>query len=233
LNKIVVIAAAAAAAAVVAGLFFASRGQPEVAFHDENNTRNDFRLTEFLPVQGFTAEQVRDIGRQVCGGVGREDWLPQEVAFAYLEPGETVYRIPCGHGPPGYFYRSFYFSAAGPAIIDEYHPNEQSLFEIASPNQAAEYVMYFDIVLAGEQGNKQFVLTEEQYDRWAEQCIKDNNTSAVKELTVTHSGDDHTAELNFVDNVSGSFEYRKYLVGREGAIELLAEKSLGDCGFAI
>ncbi len=155
------------------------------------------------------------------------------MVFAYLEPKETVYRIPCGQGPPGYFYRSFYFSGAGSTIIDEYHPNAQSLFDIASPTQAAEYVMYFDIVLSGEQGNKQFVITKDQYDRWAEQCIKEednNKTSAVKELTVTSLGDSYDVQLNFV---SGSFEYRHYVVNRNGTIERLAEEALGHCGFAI
>jgi thioredoxin 1 len=80
----------------------------------------------------------------------------QEVAFAYLEPKETVYRIPWRQGP------------------------------------------------------RLFVVTEDQYDRCAEQCIKDNSTSAVKELTMTGSCKSYAVELNFVDNVSGSFEYRQY-----------------------
>jgi hypothetical protein len=229
-----IIAASAAAITTVTVLaFYTSMDPLEVAFQYNDTASRDFRLPEFIPAQGFAAEQVRDIEKQVCGGVGREDWVPQEVAFAYLEPKETVYRIPCGQGPSGHFYRSFYFSGAGPEIIDEYHPNAQSLFDIVSPEQAAEYVMYFDIVLSGEEGNKQFVVTEDQYDRWAEQCIKDNSTSAVKELTATSSGEGYVVELNFVDNVSGSFEYRQYLVTRNGTIELLAEKSLGRCGFAI
>ncbi len=228
------IAASAAAAVTIAGLaIYMSRGPLEVAFQYNNTASGDFRLPEFIPVEGFTAEQIRDIERQVCGGVGREDWGPQEVVFAYLEPKEKVYRIPCGQGPPGYFYRSFYFSGAGPAIIDEYRPNAQSLFDIVSPEQAAEYVMYFDIVLSGEQGNKEFVITGDQYDRWAEQCIRDNSTYVVKELTVTSSGKDYMVQLNFVDDVDGSFEYRQYLVDRNGTIELLAEESLGHCGFAI
>jgi hypothetical protein len=40
-------------------------------------------------------------------------------------------------------------------------------------------------------------------------------------------------ELNFVDNVGGSFEYHQYTVARNGTIELLEEKSLGHLGFAI
>lgn len=94
-------------------------------------------------------------------------------------------------------------------------------------------MMYFDIVLSGEQGNKQFVITKDQYDRWAEQCIKEednNKTSAVKELTVTSLGDSYDVQLNFV---SGSFEYRHYVVNRNGTIERLAEEALGHCGFAI
>lgn len=232
MNKVLIIAAATAAAAIIAGLaIYAGRQTLEVEL--QYNDTKDFRLPEFIPAQGFTAEQVRDIERLICGGVGRENWLPQKVAFAYLEPRETMYRIPCGQGPPGYFYRSFYFSGAAPAIIDEYHPNAQSLFDINSPRQAAEYVIFFDVVLSGELGNKQFVITEDQYDRWAEQCVKDNNTSAVKELTMTNSGENYAVLLNYVDNVSGSFEYRQYLVSRNGTIELLTEKSLGHCDFAI
>jgi hypothetical protein len=67
-----------------------------------------------------------------------------------------------------------------------------------------------------------------------EQCIKDNSTSAVKELTVASWDKSYAvAELNFVDNVGRSFEYCQYLVARNGIIELLGEKSRGQCGFAI
>lgn len=69
MNKKVIIAEATAAAASVAGLaIYISRDPLEVAF--QYNTTKDFRLPEFVPAQGFAAEQVRDIERQVCGGVG-------------------------------------------------------------------------------------------------------------------------------------------------------------------
>jgi hypothetical protein len=245
LNKIAIIAAAAAVAAAavtITGLaiyYYASRGQSETAFQYNDTTiaSEDFGLPKFIPVQGFTAEEIREIERWVCGGVGRDGWVPNKVVFAYLHPKETVYRIPCGQGPSGYFYRSFYFSGAGPAIIDEYHPNAQALFDIVSPKQAAEYVMYFDIVLSGEQDNKQFVITEDQYSRWVGQCIKDNNDNnhtsfEAKKLTVTSLDEDYDVQLNFVDNVSGSFEYRHYMVNRDGTVDLLAEESLGHCVFA-
>ena len=63
-------------------------------------------------------------------------------------------------------------------IIDEYTPNAQSLIDIVWPEQTAEYVMYFDMVLAGEQRNKQFVITEQEYDKWAEQCIRQRRNRA-------------------------------------------------------
>lgn len=82
-------------------------------------------------------------------------------------------------GLAGHFFRTFYISETVPTIIDGYHPNAQSLFYVASKEQAADYVMYFSVVLAGEMGNKQFVLTEDQYDKWAGQCDS-NDTSVAK-----------------------------------------------------
>ena len=149
MNKKVIITISTAAALTITSLaFYASRNPLEVTYQPNGTGSSDFGLPRFIPVKGFTGEQVRAIEKQVCGGVGREDWAPLQVVFAYLDPKETVYRIPCGIGPAGNFYRTFYFFEAGPAIIDEYHPNAQSLFDIISPKQAAEYVMYFDIILS-------------------------------------------------------------------------------------
>ena len=232
MNKVGAIAAATAAAIVLGVMVYLSNNQPEVARYDKNANSTGFMLPQFVIAPGFSAEQVRDIQKEVCGGIGREDWVPQEVFFAYLEPRDAVFRIPCGLGPSGHFFRTFYISGIVPTIIDEYHPSAQSLFDVASKEQAAEYVMYFSVVLAGEMGNKQFVLAEDQYDRWAGQCNA-TDTSVAKKLTVDASGEDHVVDLNFVDRVSGSFEHRRYLVTRDGVITLLDKQPLGDCSFAI
>jgi len=230
LNKVVAIVVAAGAAIVLAGaMIYQNNARIEIAKTANNST--DFRLPEFVPASGFSADEIMEIQKEVCGGIGREDWVPQEVIFAYLEPKEAVFRIPCGIGPSGHFFRTFYISGAEPKIIDEYHPNAQSVFDISSKEQAAEYVMYFSVVLAGEMGNKQVVLTEDQYDSWAAQCDT-NNTSVAKKLIVTASGEDKVVELNFIDKVSGSFEHRQYLVTNEGTITLLEKELLGHCSFA-
>lgn len=229
MNRVTAIVAATAAVVVLGAALYQINSPPETERKSTNST--GFVLPEIVPAPGFAAEQVREIQKGVCGGIGKDDWLPQEVVFAYLEPREAVFRIPCGIGPAGHFFRTFYFSGMGPMIIDEYHPNAQLLFEVDSKEQAAEYVMYFSVVLAGEMDNKQFVLTEDQFDRWAEQCNSD--TSVGKELTVAKAGEDHIVDLNFVDKVSGSFEHRQYMVTRDGAITLLGEKPLGSCGLGI
>jgi hypothetical protein len=46
------------------------------------------------------------------------------------------------------------------AIIHEYTPNAQSLIGIVSPEETAEYVIYFDVVLFDELRNKQFIISE-------------------------------------------------------------------------
>jgi hypothetical protein len=232
LKKVAAIVAATAVAMVLGVMAYQSNNKLEVTQYDKKANSTDFMLPQFVTAPGFSIEQVRGIQKEVCGGIGREDWVPQEVFFAYLEPREAVFRIPCGIGPAGHFFRTFYISGSVPTIIDEYHPNAQSLFDVASKEQAAEYVMYFSVVLAGEMGNKQFVLTEDQYDKWAGQCNA-NDTSVAKKLTVTVSGENHVVDLNFVDRTSGSFEHRQYLVTRDGGITLLDKKSLGNCGFAI
>ncbi len=224
-----IVVAAAAAIILASVIIYQNNGQLEVAKTANNST--DFKLPEFVTAPGFSADEIRDIQKEVCGGIGREDWVPQEVIFAYLEPREAVFRIPCGIGPAGHLFRTFYISGATPTIIDEYHPNSQSLFDVASKEQAAEYVMYFSVVFAGKMDNKQFVLTEDQYYRWAAQCDA-NNTSVAKKLMVTASGEDHVVELNFVDKVNSSFEHRQYLVSRDGTITLLEKESLGHCDLA-
>lgn len=132
-------------------------------------------------------------------------------------PEKRCTEFPAGRGRWATF-TCHSISAAGQAIIDEHNPNAQLLFDIVSPEQVAENVMYFDVVLSGEQRDMQFVITEQEYDKWAEQCIKDNGTYTVKELTMTGSGKDYAIQLNFVDNVIGSFEYREHMVARSGTI---------------
>jgi hypothetical protein len=221
-----------AAAIVLRILVNSSNNQPEVAEYNKSANSTDFMLPRFVLMSGLSAELVRDIRKEVCGGIGQEDWVPQEVFFAYLEPRDAMFRIPCGQGQSGHFFRTFYISGSVPTIIDEYHPNAQLLFDVASKEQAAEYVIYFSVVLAGEMSNKQFVITEDQYDEWAEQCNA-NDTSVAKRLTITESREDYIVDLNFIDRVSGSFEHRQYRVTRDGAITLLDEKSLGYCGIVI
>jgi len=232
LNKVAVIVAATAAATVLGAIVYSNNNQPAVVRYDKNASSTEFMLPQFVPAPGFNAEQVREIQKDVCGGIGRGNWVPQEVFFAYLEPRDAVFRIPCGLGSSGNFFRTFYFSGLAPTIIDEYHPNAQSLFYISSEKQAVEYIMYFSIVLAGEMDNKQFVLTEEQYDRSAVQC-NSNDTSVPKKLTVSESDDDKVVDLNFIDRVSGLFEHREYLVTRDGDIMLLGKKTLGSCDLPI
>ncbi len=250
------VASAVTAIAVIgAGIIvYQSSSHPKsISFNNNENTittttvftPKNFALPSFAKASDFGAEEVSSIQKEVCGGIGKKEWVPQETVFAYLEPRETLFRIPCGQGPAGYVFRSFFITSAGPEIIDEYHPNSQSLFDIISPQQAAEYVMYFDIVRAGEIGNKQFVITADQYDKLSKQCIHNNNNAAtaanfnasssssstVKALIVISplGSNDHIVELNFVNNGDGSFEYRQYRVTQNGTITLLTQRIIGNC----
>lgn len=191
-------------------------------------TLENFKLLTVVPVQTYSPEQVKDIQQKVCGRLGQDDWVPEKVNFVYLQPSETILRIPCTFNPAGFDLQDFYIDRKGePVIIND--DNRHLIFSIYSAQQAAEYAVYFGVIADSGIGSSSLILTEEEY---METGHCGQLRSPVKELTVsTFDGNQHyEVELNFFSLYSGSINYAKYQVSRDGALELLREDGL-NCGY--
>jgi hypothetical protein len=138
-----------------------------------------------------------------------------------------ILRIPCIYTPAGLDWQDIYFDRNGePVVVND--ENRHLMFNIDTAQQAAEYAFYFGILDGSDIGSSSLILTEEKYEA-AGHCGQ--LRSPVKELTVTtFDGNQHyQVELNF-SPTSGSINYAKYLVSRDGALEPLRKTGL-NCGY--
>jgi hypothetical protein len=227
---------------------YQSDDQSEMDFNFEsmkmnNATLDEFSLPTFIPTSIYAPEQVKVIQETVCGDPWMFDEIvPEQISFAYLQPKEPIYRIACSIQPAGLYFQHFYLLEDNTATRLG-NAERLQLFSIDSSEKAMDYVVYFGLVRNGETGLVELVDNEDEYLKWAEQCMgtekqQENNTiteSPVRiPLVASFDGNQsYVVQANFVDMASGLLQYVKFVVTNEGMLELVQNRSLGHCGFAI